>query len=62
VLFVVPQADDEERRQLLEAIFGAWREDLVKQVQSGAVQPSALAAHDYVYDVFPAAEELAAVR
>jgi len=63
VLFVVAQAGDAERKQILEAIFDLSREEIVKRVQSGAMKPGALAAHDYVYDILPVAkEQLAAVH
>ena len=63
VLFVMAQAGDEERRQLLEAIFDLSREEIVQRVKAGAMQPGALSAHDYVYDILPMGEEqLAAVR
>jgi len=52
VLFVVAQANEQERVQLLEAIFTLSREDVVKRVQAGTLNKSALDAHDYVYDIF----------
>jgi malate synthase len=57
VLFVMAQSGDEERKQILEAIFGISREDLVKQVRAGTMKPGALAAHDYVYDILPVEKE-----
>ena len=60
VLFVVGQASKEERTQLLEAIFDLSREEVAKRVQSGKLKPSALAVHDYVFDIFPEAREKAA--
>ncbi len=57
VLFVMAQSSDEERQQILEAIFGVSREELVKRVRAGTMKPSALAAHDYVYDILPAGQE-----
>jgi len=63
VLFVVAEAGDQERQQILEAIFDLSREEIVKRVQAGAMKPGMLAAHDYVFDVFPAVtEQVAAVR
>ena len=63
VLFVVAQAEDDERRQILEAIFDLSRDQLLERVKAGASKSSALAAHDYVFDIFPAAQEqTAAVR
>jgi malate synthase len=53
VLFVVGQANKQEGKQMLEAIFDLTREDAVKRVQAGALSPAALAAHDYVFDIFP---------
>jgi len=53
VLFVVAQANELERVQLLEAIFTLSRDDVVKRVQAGTLNKSALDAHDYVYDIFP---------
>jgi malate synthase len=56
VLFVIGQANQQERAQLLEAIFDLTRDELVKRVESGKATPAALAAHDYVFDIFPEAE------
>ena len=53
VLFVVGQANKQEQAQLLEAIFDLTREEAVKRVQAGTLSQSALAAHDYVFDIFP---------
>jgi malate synthase len=53
VLFVVGQANAEERAQILEAIFDLSREEIVRRVGAGNLGPVALAAHDYVYDIFP---------
>lgn len=52
VLFVVGQASKEERTQLLEAIFDLSRDEVVKRVKAGSLSQAALAAHDYVLDVF----------
>jgi malate synthase len=52
VLFVVAQANAEERSQILDAIFDLSREEIVKRVQSGTLSQRALSAHDYVYDIF----------
>ena len=54
---MLAQATDEERKQILEAIFDLSREEIVKRVQAGTMKPAALAVHDYVYDIFPAAKE-----
>jgi malate synthase len=52
VLFVVGQASQQEGAQLLEAIFDLSREEAVKRVQAGTLSQAALAAHDYVFDIF----------
>ena len=52
VLFVVGQATPQEGAQLLDAIFDLSREEAVKRVQAGKLSKAALAAHDYVYDIF----------
>jgi len=52
VLFVVGQANKEERTTLLEAIFDLSREEVARRVQQGSLSPAALAAHDYVFDIF----------
>jgi len=54
VLFVVGQSDKQERAQVLEAIFDLSREEIVKRVAAGTLNQTALAAHDYVYDILPA--------
>jgi malate synthase len=56
VLFLVGQASDEERWQILEAVFDLSREEVVKRVQAGTLSQTALTAHDYVYDIFPETE------
>jgi malate synthase len=55
-LFVVGQASPKERTQLLEALFDLDRPEAVKRVEAGTLPRSALAAHDYVHDVFGAEE------
>ncbi len=57
LLFVVGQASPQERGQLLQAIFDLSREEIAKRVQAGTLSQAALAAHDYVFDIFPAAEK-----
>ena len=52
VLFVMGQADGQTRAQILEAIFDLSGEEIVTCVRAGTVNPVALAAHDYVYDIF----------
>ncbi|MGO9515644.1 MAG: malate synthase [Candidatus Korobacteraceae bacterium] len=62
VLFVLAEAGDQERNQILDAIFELSREEIVKRVQAGTMRPQMLAAHDYVYDIFPTVrEQVAAV-
>jgi malate synthase len=53
VLFVVGQTNKQEQAQLLEAIFDLTRDEVLKRVQAGTLNQSALAAHDYVLDIFP---------
>jgi malate synthase len=55
VLFVVGQANQQERAQILDAIFDLCREEVVRRVAAGTLKQTALAAHDYVYDIFPGA-------
>jgi malate synthase len=57
VLFVVGQANQQEREQILEAIFDLSREEIVKRIQAGTFNRIALNAHDYVYDIFPGMEQ-----
>jgi len=56
VLFVVGQAEQQERAQALEAIFDLSRKEIVKRVSAGTLKQTAQAAHDYVYDIFPGIE------
>src|SRR3989475_68823 len=56
VLFVVGQANKQQRAQILDAIFDLPHQEIVKRVQAGALDKVALAAHEYVYDIFPASE------
>jgi len=53
VLFVVGQSSKQESQQLLEAIFDLTREEAAQRVQAGSLSQAALAAHDYVFDIFP---------
>jgi malate synthase len=53
VLFVVGQANRQEQAQILEAIFDLPREEVVRRAAAGTLSKMALAAHDYVYDIFP---------
>ena len=52
VLFVVGQANQQERAQILEAIFDLSREEVVKRVQASTLNKTVLAAYDYVHDIF----------
>jgi malate synthase len=56
VLFILAPANEQERVQLMDAIFNLSREEIVKRVQEGTLNKSALDAHDYVYDIFPGIE------
>ncbi len=56
VLFVVGQADTPGREQILDVIFDGSREDIVRRVHAGTLNEAALAAHDYVYDIFPGSQ------
>ena len=56
VLFVVGQADEPERAQILDAIFDLSREEIVRRVTAGSLGRPALTAHDYVYDIFSVPE------
>ena len=63
VLFVVGQSNPQERAQIMDAIFDLSREEIVKRVQAGKMNKSALTAHEYIYDIFeeerrPAARSL----
>jgi malate synthase len=53
VLFVMGQADQQEQGLLLDAIFDLSREDAARRVKAGTLSQAALAAHDYVFDIFP---------
>ena len=52
VLFVVGQANAQERGQILDAVFDLERSEIVKRVKDGKISQAALAAHDYIYDIF----------
>ena len=52
VLFVVGAANAEERAEFMRAIFDQSREELVKGLAESKVSERALAAHDYVFDIF----------
>jgi len=51
-LFVVGQASQQERGQILEAIFDLTRPQVLERVRAGTLDEKALNAHDYVHDVF----------
>jgi malate synthase len=51
VLFVVGGAGEQERAQILEAVFDLSREEIVRRVTAGTLARAALHAHDYVYDI-----------
>jgi malate synthase len=53
VLFALGPANEQEREELLEAIFTPSREEVVKRVQADTMNQFALDAHDYIYDIFP---------
>ncbi|MHC1726862.1 MAG: hypothetical protein AB9866_12795 [Syntrophobacteraceae bacterium] len=53
VLFVVGEANERERAQILEAIFDLSREEIKERVEAGKLGRKTLEAYDYVYDVFP---------
>ncbi len=59
VLFVVAQANPKQRAQIMDAVFDLPREEVVKRVQAGTLDRSALAAHDYVHDIFAGEERKA---
>jgi malate synthase len=52
VLFVMGAANAQERSQVLDAIFDLSREELAKRAAAGTISQNALAAHDYVFDIF----------
>jgi malate synthase len=56
VLFVVGQANERERADILDAIFDLSHEEIVKRVTAGSLSRVALGAHDYVYDIFSVLE------
>lgn len=57
VLFVLGQADKHHREQILQAIFDLTRDEVSRRVKAGTLDQTALAAHDYVFDIFPAFSE-----
>ena len=61
VLFVVGQANPQERPRIMDAIFDLSREEILKRVKIGSLKKAALEAHDYIYDIFEE-ERVPAVR
>jgi len=57
VLFELGKANAQERAQILDAVFDLSRDEVVRRVQAGKMDKVALEAHDYIFDIFPAAEE-----
>ena len=57
VLFELGKANAQERAQILDAIFDLSREEVARRVQAGKLDKVALEAHDYIFDIFPAAEQ-----
>src|SRR6266568_5806582 len=53
VLFAVGAANAQERAQILEAVFDLSPDELAKRSASGSISKTALAARDYVFDIFP---------
>lgn len=53
VLLSVIERSDEEREQILDAVFSASREDVTAKINAGESPKSVLQAYDYVYDIFP---------
>jgi malate synthase len=56
VLFVVGEANQKQRAEVLDAIFDLSRDEIVRRVQAGTMSQAALQAHDYVLDIFPETE------
>ena len=52
VLFLDGQADKRTSEQMLQAVFDLSREETVQRVKDGTLDQTALAAHDYVFDIF----------
>jgi malate synthase len=57
VLFIVGQANQHERSQILDAVFDLSREQIVAGMESGKLSKSVLDAYDYVHDLCPGAEQ-----
>ena len=52
VLFVVAEANQQDRAEIMQAVFDLPRQELVQRVQTGSLKKLALKAHDYIYDIF----------
>jgi malate synthase len=57
LLFVLAQASEQEREQILDAVFDLSREEIMKKVETGRMKPATLATHDYVYDILPTSRD-----
>src|SRR5262249_33659644 len=51
-LFVMAQTDAPKCSQILDGLFDLSREEIVQRVEAGTMDEAALAAHDYVFDIF----------
>jgi malate synthase len=60
VLFVVGQASEKDRKEILDAIFDRSREELASGAKNGTVSTAVLAAYDYVFDIASTATQSAA--
>ena len=58
VLFELGKANEQERAQILDALFELSRDEVVRRVHAGKMDKIALQAHDYIFDIFPAAQEV----
>jgi malate synthase len=57
LLFVLAQAGEQDREQILDAVFDLSREEIMKKVETGRMKPNTLATHDYVYDILPTSKD-----
>jgi malate synthase len=57
LLFVLAQAGEQDREQILDAVFDLSREEIMKKVETGRMKPTTLATHDYVYDILPTTKD-----
>jgi malate synthase len=60
LLFLLAEPGDAGRKEILEAVFDLSRDEIVQRVEAGKMSKAALAAHDYVYDIFAGKEQRAA--